>query len=188
MNTQSGTAGIRSSLKKGIILAIVIVLGAGLLLFLLTKGGSQGPKIISEGDVAPDFTLTSLDGREVSLSNLRDKVVMLHFWATWCPPCVEEIPTIEQLYRQMPGKSFEVLAVSVDEGGAPAVGAFLQQQKLVLPVLLDASRKVAKRYGTFKFPETYIIDRVGVVQYKVIGPRDWTDPATVNALRALMTP
>ena len=166
MNSQSGAAGVSSTVKKGIILTMVVVLAGVVLLFLLSKSGSQRPKIIAKGDLAPDFTLSTLDGKQVSLSNFRGKVVMLHFWATWCPPCVEEIPTIDKLYRQMLGKNFEVLAVSVDEGGAPAVASFLQQNKMVLPVLLDTRHEIAGRYGTFKFPETYIIDLKGVVGIK----------------------
>jgi peroxiredoxin len=187
MNGKSGTAGINSAAKKGIILTIIVVLAGAVLFLLISRGGSQRPKIIAVGDVAPDFTLSTVDGKQVSLSGYRDKVVMVHFWATWCPPCVEEIPTIDKLHRQMLGKNFEVLAVSVDEGGAPAVGSFLQQKKLALPVLLDTRHEVAGRYGTFKFPETYIVDRKGVVRYKVIGPTDWTSQDTRDALQALMT-
>ncbi len=165
---------------------MILIAAAGLfLLFLFSKGTPRGPKIISEGDRAPDFTLSSLDGKQVSLSNFSGKVVMLHFWATWCPPCVEEIPTIDKLYRGLSGKNIEILAVNVDDEGAATVGPFMQKNKLVLPVLLDTSHSVAKLYGTFKFPETYIIDRNGRVQYKVIGPRDWADPTTLKALEGI---
>lgn len=183
MNQQSGTAGVSPAAKKGVVLVIFIAAVVLLVLFLIAKKGSKGPGIIAEGDQAPQFALTSLDGKQVSLANFRGKVVMLHFWATWCSPCVEEIPTIDKLYRAMFGKDFEILAVSVDEGGAGTVVPFLKRNKLTLPVLLDPSHSVAKRYGTFKFPETYIIDRNGMVKYKVIGPRDWTDSVTIKALQ-----
>ena len=166
--------------------AILIAAVVIFLLYLFANQGSRGTKIIHEGDRAPAFSLQTLDGRTVSLADFRGKVVMVHFWATWCPPCVEEMPMLEQLYRSLRAADFEILAVSVDEGGARAVAEFMQRNGLNLPVLLDTRRSVAGLYGTFKFPETYVVDRQGVVTYKAIGPRDWTDPATMNAIRALI--
>ncbi len=177
--------GVSSGAKKGVILFILIVAVVGLILVLIPKG-SRGPRIIGQGDSAPEFRLTSLDGRQVSLSDFKGKVAMVHFWATWCPPCVQEMPMIEKLYRDFLGKDLEILAVSVDEGGAEAVSSFLKQNKLSLPVLLDPGAAVSKSYGTYKFPETYIVDRNGIVKYKAIGPRDWGDPATVKALQDLI--
>lgn len=139
--------------------------------------------IVASGDRAPEFRLQAMDGRLVSLSDFQGKVVMLHFWATWCPPCVEELPTLDKLSRAVVDKDFQLLAVSVDEGGAAAVTAFLERKGLNIPALLDPEREVAGRYGTFKFPETYIIDRQGMVRAKVIGPRDWSDPANVKLVR-----
>jgi peroxiredoxin len=179
-------AGVSPAAKKGVVLFILIVAAVLLLLLLLVPRGPRGPRIIGEGDRAPEFRLTSLDGRQVSLSDFKGKVVMVHFWATWCPPCVEEMPTIEKLYRNFQGKDFEILAVSVDEGGPDAIRSFLKQNRLTLPVLLDPGAPVSKTYGTFKFPETYIVDRNGIVKYKAIGPRDWSDPATIKALQDLI--
>ncbi len=187
MNQQSGTGTLSTTAKKGIVLAILILALAGLaILFLFAKEGAQGVKIIGTGDRAPEFRLTALDGRQVSLSDYRGKVVMVHFWATWCPPCVEEIPTLERLYRGLLGKDFAILAVSVDEGGAEAVTSFMQRNRLSLPVLLDPRRSVSRLYGTFKFPETYLLDRDGVVRYKVIGPSDWTAQENINIVRSLI--
>jgi peroxiredoxin len=172
--------------KKKVLLVILTAAVALFLFFLFAKEGSRGIKIIHEGDRAPEFRLQALDGRAVSLADFRGKVVMVHFWATWCPPCVEEIPTLEQLYRSLRSTDFEILAVSVDEGGAGAVAEFMQRNGLSLPALLDPRRSVAGLYGTFKFPETYIINRQGVVTYKAIGPRDWTAPANMNVIRGLI--
>lgn len=178
-------AGVSSGAKKSIVFFILIAAAALLLLVLVPKG-SRGPRIIGQGDRAPEFTLTTLDGKRASLSDFRNKVVMVHFWATWCPPCVEEMPTIEKLYRDFPDKDLEILAVSVDEGGPEAVRSFLKTNKLALPVLLDPGAAVSKSYGTYKFPETYILDRSGIVRYKVIGPADWSDPAVRKALQDLI--
>jgi cytochrome c biogenesis protein CcmG/thiol:disulfide interchange protein DsbE len=171
-------------MKKNFVL-IIFIAAAVLLVVSLIPKGQRGLRIIGEGDRAPDFSLTALDGKQVSLPDLRGKIVMVHFWATWCPPCVDEIPTIDKLYRTLSGKDFAILAVSVDEGGAGAVASFMQRNGLALPALIDPAGSVAKRYGTFKFPETYIIDRAGIVKYKVIGPRDWSDAATVKALQEM---
>ncbi len=174
-----------SAAKKWIIAAVLVAAAGFFLLILITKEGSRS-RIIREGDRAPEFRLSSLDGKSVSLSDFRGKVVMVHFWATWCPPCVEEIPTIEKLYRGLVGNDFAILAVSVDERGADAVRPFMEKNKLSLPVLLDPGHETASRYGTFKFPETYVLDRNGIVRYKVIGAMDWTAPDNMNAIRGLV--
>ncbi len=143
-------------------------------------------RIITNGDRAPEFRLPALNGQYVNLSDFRGKVVMVHFWATWCPPCVEELPTLSKLYQDFRGKDFEMLAVSVDEGGVEAVTSFMQRNGLNVPVLLDTTHAIAAQYGTFKFPETYILDREGIVRYKVIGPRDWRDSAALELLRNMI--
>jgi peroxiredoxin len=165
----------------GIIVLLVVVLAIGYI-----AKGRTGKKIITQGDTAPDFRLPTADGAQVSLASLRGKVVMVHFWATWCPPCVEEIPTLDKLYRSFAGSDFEMLAVSVDEGGPSDVAAFMQKNALNIPVLFDPGRSVASLYGTYKFPETYILDREGVVRIKVIGPRNWTDPKIIQDVQALL--
>jgi cytochrome c biogenesis protein CcmG/thiol:disulfide interchange protein DsbE len=176
MSTKSG------SIKKIAFLAVLIILIALVIIGWFVMGRGTGSKIIMIGDRAPEFHLKTLDGGSVNLADLRGKVVMVHFWATWCPPCVEEMPTIDKLYRTLTGKDLMILAVSVDEGGEGAVRSFIQQNKLGLPVLLDPGGDVARLYGTYKFPETYIVDRQGVVRFKAIGPRDWTDPASLQII------
>jgi peroxiredoxin len=176
-----------SVMKKKAALAVVVLgIIAAILVFLYAQQGGHRPKIIREGDAAPDFRLQALDGRSVSLSELRGKVVLLHFWATWCPPCVEEIPSLDRLYRSQLRDGLAVLAVSVDEGGASAVKAFLERNGLTLPVLLNPDRSVAAGYGTFKFPETYLVDRNGIVQYKIIGAANWDNPAAVKVIKDLL--
>lgn len=154
--------------------------------YLAGRSGVQRTKIINEGDQAPDFSLLATDGREVALSSLKGKVVMVHFWATWCPPCVEEMPTLEGLYRTFTGADFELLAVSVDDGGLATVKSFLASNNLKLPVLLNPDASVARRYGTFKFPESYLIDRQGVVRLKAVGARDWMAEPNVRIIRQLI--
>lgn len=168
--------------------ALLLILAVFIVVFLILVFGKTGVsvKIIKEGDIAPEFSLPSVDGSTVRLSDYRGKVVMLHFWATWCPPCVEEIPALDYLYRTLKGKDFDVITVSVDEGGASAVRSFMQKRGLVLPVALDPDRSVAAQYGTFKFPETYVIDREGIVRLKVVGSLDWTFQANIDRVRSII--
>jgi peroxiredoxin len=174
------------SIKKIAFLGVLIVLIALFIGGYLVMDRTTGNKIIASGDRAPAFRLQKMDGGVVSLSDLRGKVVMVHFWATWCPPCVDEIPTLDRLHHSLIGKDFEMLTVSVDEGGAGAVAPFIQKNRLNVPVLFDPGHDVAGLYGTYKFPETYIVDRQGVVRYKAIGPRDWTDPSNIQLLRNII--
>jgi peroxiredoxin len=166
-----------------VILILLVALGAGTALLSRTK--STGPKIIAAGDQAPEFRLRSIDGKTVSLADHRGKVVLVHFWATWCPPCVEEIPTLERFSQQIFGTDIEVLAISVDDS-ADVLKTFLDKNRVHFPVLLDPGRATAGSYGTLKFPETYIVGRDGVVRYKVIGPKDWSVRENVETVRSLL--
>ncbi len=174
--------------RKELVLTIVLIAAVVLVAAFLILNQRQGQKnkLIKEGDRAPAFELTSVDHRQINLPDYRGRVVLVHFWATWCPPCVEEMPNLERLYRMLSGRDFEILAVSVDEGGEDAVRSFLKKSPASFPVLLNPGGSVAGQYGTFKFPETYVVDRQGVVRYKVIGAMDWTKPETITALRRLV--
>jgi peroxiredoxin len=145
-------------------------------------GCSKHEEPAVEGKAAPDFTLKDLSGRDVQLSSLKGKVVLVNFWATWCPPCREEVPSMVRLNQAMQGKPFQMLAVSIDEGGKPAIESFFQKTGVTLPALLDSDGKVAKRYGTTGVPETFVIDTKGVILKKVIGAMDWSAPEVLSAL------
>jgi len=176
----------KKDLKKTLLIGIIAVLAVIGFLFFYGQNSGQRVKVIREGDRAPEFTLRSLEGRTASIASFRGKVVMVHFWATWCPPCVEEIPTLEKLYRAHAGKDLEILAVSVNDGGADEVRPFMQKNRLSLPVLLDPGQSAARSYGTFKFPETYLVDREGIVSRKIIGAVDWTSPAAQEVIQAML--
>ena len=145
---------------------------------------ADGPAV--EGKPAPDFTLSDLSGKQVQLSSLKGKVVLVNFWATWCPPCREEIPSMVKLNQMMQGKNFQMLAVSIDERGKEAVQEFFSQAGVTLPALLDTDGSVARRYGTTGVPETFIVDTKGVVRKKVVGAVDWSVPDGVQYLEQLM--
>jgi len=134
------------------------------------------PRVVvkSRGTVsAPDFGLSNLAGDYVKLSDCRGKVVFLNIWATWCPPCREEMPSMEALYRKLKGRNFEMLAVSVDRDGEKVVRPFAKKYGLTFPVLLDPDNKTYRLYGLTGVPETFILDKSGAVIQKIIGPQNW---------------
>jgi cytochrome c biogenesis protein CcmG, thiol:disulfide interchange protein DsbE len=143
-------------------------------------GGSRPPRI---GTAAPDFTVHDAD-RSITLSQLKGQVVVLNFWATWCPPCIEETPSLVRMQQRMKDKGVTVLAVSVDVD-ENAYRDFIKAHGVNLLTVRDADQKSNALYGTFKFPETYVIDRGGVVRRKFIGAVDWTEPDVIEYLGKL---
>jgi peroxiredoxin len=142
--------------------------------------GARPPRI---GNAAPDFTVKDAD-RQVQLSQLRGQVVVLNFWATWCPPCVEETPSLVQMQQKLKDKGVVVLAVSVDADES-AYKRFLKDHNVNLLTVRDADQKSNNLYGTIRFPETYIIDRQGMVRRKFIGAVDWNSPEVTDFLTKL---
>ncbi len=142
--------------------------------------GSRPPRI---GTNAPEFTVQDPD-RTVKLSDLRGQVVVLNFWATWCAPCVEEMPSLVEMQRRMKGKGVTVLGVSVDVDQS-AYKQFIKEHNVNLLTVRDPGQKSSGLYGTFKFPETYVIDRNGVMRRKFIGAVDWTEPEITDFLSKL---
>lgn len=142
--------------------------------------GSRPPRI---GSAAPDFTVQDSD-RSVKLSDYRGQIVVLNFWATWCPPCVEEMPSLVEMQRRMKAKGITVVAVSVDVDQG-AYNQFVKEHNVNLLTVRDAGQKSNALYGTFKFPETYIIDRSGVMRRKFLGAVDWTAPDITEFLSKL---
>jgi cytochrome c biogenesis protein CcmG/thiol:disulfide interchange protein DsbE len=153
------------------------IIVAGLLLLTGCYTGSRPPRI---GEAAPDFSLQD-STRTVALHDLKGKVVVLNFWATWCPPCVDEMPSLVQLQSRLHDKGVTVLAVSVDVD-ENAYNKFLKDHNVDLLSVRDPNQKSNSLYGTFKYPETYIIDREGKVRRKFIGAVNWTQPEIVSYL------
>jgi thiol-disulfide isomerase/thioredoxin len=125
----------------------------------------------------------------VQLTDLRGKVVFINVWATWCQPCIEEMPTIQQLYERLHPRGLEVLAVSLDALGPQIVEPFVQSRRLTFPILLDPKSSIQRLYRTTGVPETFIVDKKGLLVEKIVGPRDWVNPQ-MQALfeRLLMAP
>ncbi len=135
------------------------------------------------GQTAPDFSVQDSD-RKIELSQLRGNVVVLNFWATWCPPCIEEMPSLVAMQRRLHTNGVKVLAVSIDDDET-AYRNFLKNYRVDLLTVRDAAHHSNTLYGTVKFPETYIIDRNGIVRRKFIGPVDWSQPEIVDFLSKL---
>ena len=147
-----------------------VALAAGILVLFAMPSYRQGEASIA-GKAAQDFPLT-LAGKSERLSDLKGKVVVLNFWATWCPPCVEETPSLNRLEKYIDSRGGMVLGVSIDEDGA-AYEQFLRDHSVIFPTYRDATKKTASDYGTSIFPETYIIDRRGKIARKFVGEQQW---------------
>lgn len=141
---------------------------------------------IHDGDVAPVFALPNAQGEMQRLSDYRGKTVLLNFWATWCPPCVWEMPSLNHLRKILAKEAFEVIAVSIDEGGWPVIQAFQKRVSLAFPVLLDITTEVAALYGTYQLPESYLIGPDGMVIKKYLGPREWDREDMIAEIKAHM--
>ena len=149
----------------------------------------RGPafEVARVGAAAPDFALPGLAGEPVVLSQQRGSVVFVNFWATWCPPCRDEAPSLERLYAKLRDDGFRVLAVSVDAAGEEAaVDAFVLEFGLSFPILLDPGKRAHDSFGVTGVPETYLIDAQGRLAERFIGPRDWDDPRYARVVRRLL--
>ncbi len=152
-----------------------------LLPLALLPGCNRGAHPAQIGKRAPDFTVS--DGTSsIHLANYRGRVVLLNFWATWCAPCVEELPSLLQLHREDP--NLVILAVSIDED-PDAYSSFIRSRHVNLITVRDPSQSAANLFHTDMWPETYVIDRKGIIRRKFIGAQDWSDPEIRQYLNGL---
>ena len=159
---------------------LTVPLGLVLLVLIACESGSKPPHI---GNPAPDFTVRDAD-RAVTLSQLHGQIVVLNFWATWCPPCVEEMPSLVQMQQKMRDRGIAVVGVNLDDDDG-AYHSFLKSYNIDFLTVRDDKKQSSRLYGTFKYPETYVIDRNGVVRRKFIGAVDWTAPEITEFLTKL---
>ncbi|MFZ5928845.1 MAG: TlpA family protein disulfide reductase [Acidobacteriota bacterium] len=142
-------------------------------------------KVVGVGDRAPSFSIVTDNGRRISADDFGGKVLVLNFWATWCPPCIDEIPSLDAMARQLAPRGVVVLGVSVDRNAA-AYERFLKQARVSFLTARDPEARISASYGTFKYPETYVIDGRGRVRQKHIGPRNWLEPEILQSIEALL--
>jgi cytochrome c biogenesis protein CcmG, thiol:disulfide interchange protein DsbE len=170
-------------LKRKLLTGAVLGLIVGLLILFASPSYRQGEPSL-QGKQARDFAFT-VNGKSERLSNLRGKVVLLNFWASWCGPCVDEAPALNQLQTKIAAKGGTILGVSVDDDQA-AYQDFLKTHSIDFPTYRDASKNIPVTYGTMMYPETYIINRDGRIERKIIGEQDWTSPTMVAYLDTLL--
>ncbi|MGF2616280.1 redoxin domain-containing protein [Rossellomorea vietnamensis] len=129
---------------------------------------------VKEGELAPDFTLATIDGKSVSLSDYKGQKVILNFWATWCPPCKAEMPHMQKFYEENKDNGIEIVAVNLTnmDEGKPAIEQFVQDYELTFPVPLDEEGDIGMQYQAFTIPTSYVIDTEGKIAKKIIGPMD----------------
>ena len=168
-------------------LAVAGVLGA--LAALLVTGiaftGDIAP--VGVGSEAPDFTATDLaSGQPVALAAHRGEVVLLNIWATWCLPCEQEMPSMQRLYAELAPSGLRVVAVSVDQSSPETVRSWVEARDLTFTVLHDPSGRIQQVYQTTGVPESFVVDRDGVIVKKIIGATEWDHPAQKALFRRLL--
>ncbi|MDH4186252.1 MAG: TlpA family protein disulfide reductase [Nitrospira sp.] len=167
----------------------IVLVGAAILaaVFGIVWIQSDKYELLSVGKPAPDFVLTDLNDKPQRLSDFRGKVVFLNFWATWCKPCREEMPSMEVLYKNFEKDGLVILAVSIDRVTTTKdIPPFIKGMNLTFPVLIDSWGKTDKPYKRMGVPETFIIDQEGIIREIVIGPRDWTRLDSLDVLTTLL--
>jgi peroxiredoxin len=177
-------------LKKHGLLYLLVVIILGVIAYRIQLPQNQATVLNHErpevGHPAPDFTLRNLQGNLEGLVDHKDKVIILNFWATWCAPCLEEMPAFEKLYRRYRSQGLTVLSVSLDKGNFSKVQSFVDSNNLTFPVLIDSDGVAEKLYPSFTIPFTYVIDKDGRVAARVDGAKNWASNETFLALDILI--
>jgi len=139
-----------------------------------------------EGKPVPDFALPDLNGKMVKLADLRGKVLFINIWATWCAPCREEMPSLENLYKKLKGPNFEMVGISIDKDGKKSVEPFVKQLGITFPILLDPASATAAKFQITGVPETFLVSQEGIVLHHLIGPTQWDKQSIADALKNLV--
>ena len=169
-----------------LVFAVLAICVAAVFFFGIGERPQQPPATRAKvGAEAPDFTLKDMQGNAVTLSQYRGKVVFLNFWASWCPPCREEMPSMERLHEVYAGRDFVMLAVNVEQD-INDVRAFLQRSPHTFPILLDADARAQGLYGVYRFPETFLIDKSGIIVEHYLGARDWSSVDFLGKINAML--
>ncbi|MFN3479675.1 MAG: TlpA family protein disulfide reductase [Thermodesulfovibrionales bacterium] len=157
------------------------------LLSVLSFAGIDDSLAYSDtGKVAPVFELKDLEGKKVSLTDFKGKVILLNFWATWCAPCKAEMPSLENLYRSLKDKGLVVIGVSVDNS-EKTVHSFIEEKGITFPILLDKGKEVSfDDYGVIGLPVTFLIDKKGIIVDKVFGERQWDSEEVKEKIKRLL--
>ena len=155
-----------------------------LLTFLLFTAEGPSPWGMEEliGKRAPEFMLKDLNGKDVSLSSLKGKAILINFWATWCPPCRAEMPALNKLFKEYHDKGFAVIAVSTDRNTS-SVKNFLVKTPVDFPVLLDSDGRVSRQFKVFSLPTSFLLDTNGIILQRYLGEEEWNSPEIRKKVR-----
>ncbi len=172
---------------KGLIISVILLAGLAVIIFGTQKEESQRVKSKAVvGQEAPKLALTDASGNSYDLPKLKGKVLFINFWAPWCQPCREEMPSIQALYNRFKDNpQFQMLTILYKEDLAKAE-AYLKENNFKLPVLLDSNGTTAEAFGITGIPETYIVDKKGSIRDRHIGPEDWNSPQVVSLISDLL--
>jgi cytochrome c biogenesis protein CcmG, thiol:disulfide interchange protein DsbE len=160
----------------------IVVLAAAL---VWVVSGTLQERVINAGDNAPDFKIVSDSGRTYTRKDFGGKLLVLNFWASWCEPCVQEVPSLAAFQREMAPDGVVVLGVSIDTN-QKRYQQFVQRFRVNFPTARDPKADISSSYGTFQIPETYVIDNTGKVREKIISNQNWVDPAFVARVKAML--
>ncbi len=167
-----------------LVLAFVLARRQG---FFLASPSVEMRAPAERGSVAPDFALPGLNGAPIRLSDQQGKVILLNIWATWCPPCRAEMPSMEKLYQAYRDRGLVILAVSEDRTGPETVASFVRELALTFPILLDPAGELVGQYGVRGLPTSYLLDRRGRVVSAEVGARDWSGKAVRQVVETLLS-
>lgn len=183
----------KMTIRKHYTMKIIAILFISALFFFLAIGPNSSIGISispleadkQENTKVPDFSLTDISGKIFSFSSMKGKVVLLNFWATWCPPCKAEMPSMNRLYTSMKARGLEVIAVSSDSS-LSSIKDFIAKTRIDFLVLHDEKKAVSMQYKVFSMPTTFLIDRNGTIVQKFYGEYDWTDPEVKKQIEKLL--
>ncbi len=161
---------------KGLILTVLIAIAIAAVVFLPEQRKYE--EVASVGSPVPDFTLSDSKGNLWRLSDLRGKVLFISFWATWCSSCKSEMPYKENLYKKMQGKPFQMLGMLFRDHPRNLIPYF-EKQTVSPPTLISPDNEASKLFGITGVPETFIVDKEGIVREKIVGPRQWDSPESI---------
>jgi cytochrome c biogenesis protein CcmG/thiol:disulfide interchange protein DsbE len=165
------------------LLTVAMLLLTGGLVWIVA--GTLEQRIVNAGDTAPDFSVVTESGRTVTRANFGGKLLVLNFWASYCVPCISELPSLNQFAEEYKKQGVVVLGVSIDKNES-LYKKFIRDRQVAFETARDPEAKISDSYGTFQIPETYLIDRNGKVIEKVISDQDWMDPQFLGRVKSML--